>query len=219
MSRSVEFLLQPKGRHQRTKNRSGLLRRSKVFSSVAIALIVAVVATASFTILSQSGSTARGTRPDAALSQVSSPQLTAAQAWDLRHLTATQAAEITTELERAFSKDRIRVGLGTAGIVVPGQTSLASYDWSGGVSWDHAWLTASYANLAAAARAANKAGTVIQLASPACGLIDGVGAVICGVIANIIALLVENIHITSQTNHGVWGAYYWFTGQRTGGYW
>lgn len=72
------------------------------------------------------------------------PRLTAADVYKLEHLTPTQAGLINGELSQAFSKLGMRAGLGAAQV---NGITLTAYDWSVGASWNHAWVTASYANL------------------------------------------------------------------------
>lgn len=119
--------------------------------------------------------------------------------------------------------------------------TLTSYDWSVGASWNHAWVTASYANLKPYADAAigianvinRRAKLVILLSNLVCfgiGLAGavvtaGVGALaglVCGTMTAYIAYLAAEVHgpFPGNSNHGIWAQYYWVAGSHTpGGYW
>lgn len=188
-----------------------LPRVTKTFMAGVIAVALLILAVTSSSAFGRAASAASPARV---------PRLTQAEVRQLQHLTPAEAAKINQELAKAFGKLGIRAGIGRAGAAVPGQTALASYAWSGGVRWDHVWLTASYADLAAAARSGNKYATAFELAAPACAVIDGVGAVICAEVAAGVAALASRASFVPVSNHGVWAAYYWFPYRYvTGGYW
>jgi hypothetical protein len=145
--------------------------------------------------------------------------LTAHEISELRNMTPAQAQHLSQELNHVYSKFGMNTGVGSQ----PGQPtgiSVTAKTWSGGVRWDHAWITASYANLSAAAKAANKAAAFIRVAAAACALLDGVGEVICDALGETIAYFAEKVSVTAATNHGVWAQYYWTPGYHSpGGYW
>ena len=150
---------------------------------------------------------------------VTQVHLTAREISELRNMTPAQAQHLSRELNHVYSKFGMNTGVSSQ----PGQSagiSLTAKTWSGGVRWDHAWITASYANLSAAAKAANKVAEFIRVAAAACALLDGIGAVICGALGETIAYFAAKVSVTSATNHGVWAQYYWTPGYHSpGGYW
>jgi hypothetical protein len=158
---------------------------------------------------------------------VNAPKLSTAEIRRLQQLTPADTKSISTEIEKGFSNLGVHVGFGTPGETRPTGTTLTSYEWSGGVAWDHAWITASDANLAAVANRVNgftsKYENLFGLVSTVgCGFIASwVGAMICGEIAyGISTIAAELSTLPPLTNHGVWAAYYWFPGHYwTGGYW
>jgi len=154
-------------------------------------------------------------------------RLSASQARELRDLTPAQEQRLENEIKRGFSQLGFHVGFGASGsATTPGRVSLAAYDWSGGVTWSHAWLTASYANLAAAANRVNgvtsKYRNLFGLVSTVgCGFVGGwIGGMICGELAyGISEIAAELSSLPYITNHGIWAAYYWYGNYWTGGYW
>ena len=170
----------------------------------------------------------------AAVSSVAAPRLTSAEQRELQNLTPDQASRLNQALEKGFSKLGIEAGLGNGKPAAVGQATLTAYDWSGGISWDHAWVTASYANLAPyvdavagtasfATRYAYIYGVLFVGVCAAVGAVSGgVGAAICGIETAWIATAAANVHGTliPQGNHGVWADYYWYPRfYTTGGHW
>jgi hypothetical protein len=164
-----------------------------------------------------------------------SQQLSASQ---LEHLTPTQNEVLNQALGHAFAKLGMRAGVSAH---QSDGTTLTSYDWSVGASWDHAWVTASYANLKPYADAAigianvinRQAKLVVLLSNLVCAGIGlaaavvsaGVGAIaglVCGTMTGYLAYLAAEVHgpFPGNSNHGVWAQYYWVSGYHTpGGYW
>jgi hypothetical protein len=147
--------------------------------------------------------------------------LTRADIYQLEHMTPAQAARLDTGLNKVFNRFGFQVGLSTPGTPASSGTRLVSYDWSGGVRWDHAWVTASYANLASVGKVANRYQALYYLAGVGCTIaLGGIGGAICGEIAGGIAGLANGLSgIAPVSNHGVWAAYYWYGNYVTGGYW
>jgi hypothetical protein len=230
-SRPEEFASrspQPQGRH-RLPRRSRLLaaaalaagssmtsRLARVGAGIAAAgTAVALVVT--FTV----GPSGQAVSHQAASGQPAAMQvhLTASEIRELRHMTPAQAQHLSQELSNVYSKFGMNAGVSSQPAAHQGIT-LTAKSWSGGVSWDHAWVTASYANLSAAARAANKVAEFIRVAAAACALLDGVGVAICAALGETIAYFAEHVQVTAATNHGVWAQYYWTPGWHSpGGYW
>jgi len=157
---------------------------------------------------------------------LTAPRLTSLRVREMRDLTTAQQERIESEIKRGFNKLGFHVGFGRSDSATPARASLTAYDWSGGVTWNHAWLTASYANLAAAANSVNgftsKYHNLFGLVSTiGCGFVGGwVGGMICGELAyGISEIAAELSTLPYITNHGIWAAYYWFGGYWTGGYW
>ena len=159
-----------------------------------------------------------------------------AQAHLMDHLTPAQAARVNTALADGFAKLGMRAGLGQTSTSAPTATVLTAYDWSGGADLTHAWVTASYANLAPYVRAVNSVANVITKGSYirdaivgtvclAVGKTPVVGVAasyVCGLLAAFIADAAANVHgpFPALTNHGIWGAWYWIPwGKTQGGTW
>ena len=164
----------------------------------------------------------------AAPAVLSVPQLTKADIRQLEHLTPAEAARFTKDVNNAYSKIGVRVGVGTVGTsTVPGRvtqptgagkTTLTSYQWAGGVQWDHIWVTASYANLQPIA---NNASAVVSTATAFRTRLPGRFAVGCSAVGNLVAYFLSKVHVTNWSgSHGIWGAYYWVPWvYETGGTW
>jgi hypothetical protein len=173
------------------------------------------------------GTAATSSRASISRLLTDAPHLTAAEIQQVRQLTPAEAETITTELQKGFAKLGVQVGFGTPDEAQPTGPTLTSYDWSGGVAWDHAWITASDANLAAVANSVNgftsKYESLFSLVSGiGCGLIfSPVGGIVCGEIAyGISTIAAELSTLPPLTNHGVWAAFYWWPREYwTGGDW
>jgi hypothetical protein len=195
--------------------------RHTLTTRVSIAVISAIVAAAAVITGVPHHTASLSSRAASSQDLMVVPQLTLAQTKQLEHLTPAQAAQLTTILDSAFKKFGFRVGVGSSGgtpipeprpisprgnASEPGVT-LTSYDWAAGVQWDHAWVIASYANLASIA---NNLGVVASVATAFCGKYTGKYGIVCNAIGTLIAWLLGKIHVTNWSNsHGVWAAYYW----------
>jgi len=238
VNRPLTFLQHAGGRYRRwTGGRS----QPPAARIIALATGAIVIAGTAFAVVPH-GTTApdasAGSSSFVSRDQISVPRLTAADVYKLEHLTPTQAGLINRELSQAFSKLGMRAGLGATPV---NGITLTAYDWSAGASWDHAWVTASYANLKPYADAvidianvANRGAKLdILLSSLVCGGIGllgavvsaGVGAiagVICADITGFIAYTAAAVHgpFPGYSNHGIWAQYYWTPGYHTpGGSW
>jgi hypothetical protein len=171
--------------------------------------------------------------PAAAQSALSAPQLTKADVRQLEHLTPAEAARFTKDVNAAYGKMGVHVGVGTAGTptvpgrvtqptgpgnAIAGKATLTSYQWAGGVQWDHIWVTASYANLEPFA---NNSTAVAQVATQFCGKLPGWFSYGCYVVGALVSYFLSKVHVTNwSSSHGVWGAYYWYPWRyETGGFW
>jgi hypothetical protein len=217
------------GRHRLP--RAGHHRASGFRPSRTIATVVTVAALAAVAFAVGTGFGSPSPRP-AAASVLSVPQLTKTDIQQLEHLTPTEAARFTKEVDTAYSKMGIHVGVatvGTAAVLGPythaarvkestPRTTLTSYQWSGGVQWNHLWVTASYANLQPIA---NNLGAVTSVATAFCTKLPGWFAVGCGAVGALISYFLSRVHVTNwSSSHGVWGAYYWLPWRyETGGTW
>jgi hypothetical protein len=195
---------------------------------------VAGLATAGAIVAFVPHSTPTPARSATAASSVAAPRLTSVQLSELRNLTPAQASRLNQALENGFSKLGIKAGLGNAQPATAGEAALTAYDWSGGVSWDHAWVTASYANLAPYVDAAAGTASFINrytyiydtVFAGVCWAVavasGGLGGAVCGALTAWIASAAAGVRgtIAPQGNHGVWAAYYWYPRYyTTGGYW
>ena len=146
-------------------------------------------------------------------------QLTAHEVNELQHLTPAQRQHIDAELDAVFSKLGMEAGIGNPRTTVTG-TQLTSYDWSGGVTWNEAWVTASWADLhAAMTKFHTHAALLAFIAGVAAIVTGGLAAAICGVLALGIVGLDADGNFTPVSNHGVWYAVWWAPPHKQGGYW
>lgn len=198
--------------------------------AVAVALTAAAVAVATVAISAGNGAPTRGT---GSVSRLAGVRLTRADVQHLEHMTPSQAATLTRDINTAYASLGVHVGLGTPGSavapgqVVPGQNPAAATDgatltsaqWAGGVQWDHVWVTASYANLEAEA---SNFSAVVQVSTAFCARLGASWlSVACGAVGTLIAIILSRVHVTYWSRyHGIWAAYYWFPWvYRTGGTW
>jgi hypothetical protein len=146
-------------------------------------------------------------------------QLTAHQIRELQHLSPAQAQKINSEIGQTFARIGMQAGIGPR----PARgTYLTAQTWSGGVHWNEAWLTASYADMHSAMnRFHSQADLLAFVAGVASVLTGGLAAAICGTLALGIVLLDQKAgNVAPVTNHGVWFAAYWVPWwHTTGGYW
>jgi hypothetical protein len=193
----------------RPRPRFRLLHAGAVAVSAA-ALAVAAVAVGTHYVSSSS-------RP-AAEAAVPAPQLTQADIQQLEHLTPAEEARFDRDVDAAYGKLGLQVTLGTASDPVVGQTSVTAYDWSGGVQWDHVWVTASYANLEPIA---NNMTAVVTVGTAFCARLPGYYGIGCTIVGGLLADYFSHVHVTNWSgSHGVWAAYYWLPyGYETGGTW
>lgn len=145
-------------------------------------------------------------------------QLTKADIRQLEHLTSAEAAQFTLDVEKAYGKLGISAGVGTPSPASTGQASLTAYEWSGGVRWDHIWVTASYANLEPVA---NHLNLVSIAATQFCTKLPGWYSVGCALVGTLMAYYLSSVHVTNwSSSHGIWAAHYWLPfSYNTGGTW
>jgi hypothetical protein len=222
-SRSEEFVPQsprPQGRH-RLHRSSGLRAASFLpFRAIAVTVTAAALAAAAFAVSTHHEPAASA----AAQSALSAPQLTKADVQQLQHMTPTEAARLTADLNAAYGKFGVHVGVGPSSAstlpngAAAGKATLTSYQWAAGIQWDHAWVTASYADLEPIA---NNASVIANTATWFCNKLKGGYAFACYAVGTVIASFLGKVHVTNwSSNHGVWGAYYWFPwSYKTGGLW
>ena len=146
------------------------------------------------------------------------PQLTKADIRQLEHLTPAEAARFTKDIDTAYGKLGIHAGVGTVSATGARQARLTSYQWAGGVQWDHLWMTASYANLQPIA---NRLDVVAGVATQFCTKLPGWFAVGCSIVGYLISYFLSKVHVTNwSSSHGIWAAHYWFPfSYNTGGTW
>lgn len=163
--------------------------------------------------------------------------LTAGEIHSLQHMTPAQETAFNQALAAGFGKLGIHAGIGTSPSAGRGMTGthLTAYDWSGGVRWDHAWVTASYANLAWVVNDSKHLASVSSrykyirdvLFVTVCGIVGlvtgGWGGAVCGVLTAFIADSLDGIgngRYYALTNHGIWAQDYWTAGYHPpGGTW
>ena len=147
----------------------------------------------------------------------------------------TQEAALNRSLAGGFGKLGMHAGVGTSPSAGEGTgTHLLAYDWSGGARWDHAWFTASYANLAWVVNGARHLASVssryqyirdavIGTVCAVVGLRIPKAGYVCGILAAFIAdslARIGNGPYYALTNHGIWGQVYWTPGYHSpGGTW
>jgi hypothetical protein len=134
-------------------------------------------------------------------------------------MTPAEAQRLSGELSLAFG----RIGM-QAGVSAPARgTHLTAETWSGGIRWDHAWVTASYSDLYHLFRTIHsQADLIAYVATGACAVLsDGVGLRVCLVLGGGIVALADHAgNFANVGNHGVWAQYYWVPGYHSpGGYW
>jgi hypothetical protein len=227
VSGSLEFLPQSKGRHRVPKRgrRTGALLSFRTLTAAVSVAALAAAAVFAVGSLHESGT------PHASAQIVPSlPRPTKAEVRDLEHMTPAEASRLTNVLDLAYRQLGVRVGVAAPGsATLPSRASLSpqassanasltSYQWSGGVQWDHMWVTASYANLQPYA---NNLGAVSVAATAFCTRVPGWWGVACAAIGGLISYFLGKVHVTNWSgNHGVWAAYYWFPRiYETGGTW
>jgi hypothetical protein len=228
VNRSSKFLPKTVGRHRRRTSRFGRTLKVRVVA------LVAGLATAGAIVAFVPHSAPAHTRSTTTASSVAAPRLTSVELTELRNLTPAQASRLNQALENGFSKLGIKAGLGNPQPATAGEAALTAYDWSGGVSWDHAWVTASYANLAPYVDVAAGMASFINrytyiygtVFSGVCWAVavasGGLGGAVCGALTAWIASAAAGVQgtIAPQGHHGVWAAYYWYPRYyTTGGYW
>lgn len=232
-SRSEEFA----GRSPQRQGRHRLHRSSRrgaasflPFRSIAVTVTAAALAAAAFAVSTHHEP---ASPPASAQSALFVPQLTKADVQQLEHLTPAETSRFTKDVDTAYGKLGVRVGVGTVGAptvpgrvtqptapgnAIAGKATLTSYQWAGGVQWDHLWVTASYANLEPFA---NNSTVVAQAATQFCGKLPGWFSYGCYVVGTLVSYFLSKVHVTNwSSSHGVWGAYYWFPWRyETGGFW
>lgn len=225
-SRSGEAGLRAGGKHRLARNSHRRVAGFRPFRGIAVVVTTAALAAAAFAV-----GTHHDTAPSPARAQaaVSVPQLTAADVQQLEHMTPAEAARLAADLNTAYGKLGVHVGVGPSGTpalpdgatqsAADGKPILTSYQWAAGVQWDHVWVIASYANLESIA---NNSGVIVSTAAAACGKVKSSDyAVACFAIGNLIAYFLGKVHVTNWSpSHGVWAAWYWIPwGLETGGFW
>jgi hypothetical protein len=180
--------------------------RQRSIRTILIGLAAAAVTASMVTLAAPSEA------PSAAQIQPVDLQLTANEQAQWRELTATPAgrADVLEGLQSAFA------GVGKIGVgPVPGQIKTVGYatggnirpEWAAGLTGDHFWITASYADIAS--NAISGAVALCKTRVPTPWLCDAAGS-----------LLREWARGWGwANNHGVWAAVYWWPPHVTGGRW
>jgi len=153
------------------------------------------------------------------------PHLTSEQVSALEHMNPAQAERFDQALSAALRQFGIRAGL-AAGSPASSGVELDAREWSVGVNWTHAWVTASYANLWPYKQAINKLGDWADDVDSACGALAGIeiwgqdAADVCDAMAGTIAWLASRVNFPDTGSHGVWATFYWVPwGYSQSGYW
>jgi hypothetical protein len=142
---------------------------------------------------------------------VSVPQLTAADVQQLQHMTPAEAAHLTADLNTAYGKFGVHVGVGPSGAstlpndatqsAARGKAILTSNQWAAGIQWDHAWVIASYRDLEPIA---NNVSAVVSTATWFCNKLKGGYAFACYAVGTVVASFLGKVHVTNwSSNHGV----------------
>lgn len=204
--------LRAPGRHRIAKSSGRRAAGFRSFRAVAVVISASALAAAAFAVGTHHESVSP--RPAA----LSAPQLTKADIRQLEHLTPAEATSFTKDVDAAYGKLGIHVGLGTVHASGAAQASLTSYQWAGGVQWDHIWMTASYANLQPIA---NHLDVVTGVATQFCTKLPGWFAVGCSIVGYLISYFLSKVHVTNwSSSHGIWAAHYWIPwSYNTGGTW
>ena len=199
----------PRGRHRPTAG-------FRPIRGVAVVVSATALAGAAFAVGTNHSSASSPARAQAAISV---PQLTAADVQQLQYMTPAQRQHIGAELDAVFSRLGMEAGIGNPRTTVTG-TQLTSYDWSGGITWNEAWATASWADLhTAMTKFHTHAALLAFITTVAAAVTGGLAAAICAVLAAGIVGLDEDGNFTPVSNHGVWYAVWWIPPHKQGGYW
>ena len=224
-SRSEEAGRRGTGKHRLATSSHRQAAGFRPFRSIAVVVSTAALAAAAFAVSAHHDPAPTSARTQAAISV---PQLTKADIHQLQHMTPAEAARLTADLNAAYGKLGIRVGIGPSGTstlpdgatrsAADGKPILTSYQWAAGIQWDHAWVIASYANLQSIA---NNSSVLVSTAAAFCSKLKSGYAIACAAVGNLIAYFLGKVHVTNwSSNHGVWAAYYWLPFiYKTGGFW
>jgi hypothetical protein len=216
----------PPGRHRLPRGKGTRAASFGPFRTIAVVVSTAALAAAAFAVGTHHDPAPSPARAQAA---VSVPQLTTADVQQLEHMTPAEAARLAADLNTAYGKLGVHVGVAPSGTpalpdgatqsAADGKPILTSYQWAAGVQWDHVWVIASYANLESIA---NNSSVIVSTAAAACGKAKSSDyAVACFAIGNLIAYFLSKVHVTNWSpSHGIWAAWYWIPwGLETGGFW
>jgi hypothetical protein len=214
-----------RGRHHMARGSRSPAASFRRLRTAAVVASTAALAAAAFAVGTHHGP---GSSSASAQAAISVPQMTAADVQQLQNMTPAQAELLNADLTAAYGRLGVHVGIGPSGTptlpegttqsAAAAQPTLTSYQWAAGIQWNHAWVTASYANLQPIA---NNSGVIVSTAAAFCTKLKGGYAIACAAVGNLIAYFLGKVHVTNwSSSHGVWGAYYWlpFT-YKTGGFW
>lgn len=224
-SRSEEAAPRAGGKHRLARSSRRQAAGFRPFRGIAVIVSAAAVAAAALAVSTHHGPAPSPARAQAA---ISAPQLTRADVQQLEHMTPAQTARFAKDLDTAYGKLGVHIGIGPSGTATlpdgvtqsaeAGKAILTSYQWAAGVQWDHVWVIASYANLQPIA---NNSSAIVNTAVAFCPSLPKAWAIACSAVGAVIAAFLGKVHVTNwSNNHGIWGAYYWLPWTyKTGGFW
>lgn len=198
------------------KHRASQTRRALVVKASAGLISASMAAILAMTVSAAPTRTAGSASPRTA--HLPAVQLTAQQIRQLHHLSPANARQLNVEVDRVFARLGMRAGIG------PKPTTgarLTAEAWSGGIHWNEAWITASYADIHSAMSKFHSHAALLAFIATIAGIVTGgLASAICYELAAGIALLDQKAgNVASVGNHGVWFAVYWAPFHTTGGYW